>query len=227
MVQVREKTTVFVCLLLLGCSGAGSASLPPLAPTPKAETKATLAGPLCEFDHCKCREDADDPEQEAPEGFKRYEVRIGPSDNELWVTLGDMVFYKSNEHASDCFYIDLRPGRHPVRVRAHRQDGFAARVKISERAPSNQGWYDTFDFACGSPGVCSRDVLRDWKAEISTYEKNAHDPCGSTKIRGVVWQTGREPDSVPPADLQLDFILDVYKFTPTFGPGAAECARAK
>ena len=225
MVQLRETMTVLATFILLGCSGASS-SIPPMAAIPSAETKATLAGPLCEFANCKCREEAGDPPQEAPEGFKRYEVRIGPADNPLWVSIGDMVLYKSNERAMDCFYVDVRPGRHPVRLQAKQDTGFAARLKISELAPSNQGWYDSFQFACGAPGVCARDTLREWKAEVARIDDNVHDPCGSTKIRQVVWQTGRLPDDVPPGELQLDFILDVYKFVPTFGPGATECARA-
>jgi len=228
MAQVRE--TLFVTLALtaglalLGCGGSGS-QLPQLSDPPAAETVATLAGPLCEFAACKCREGAGDPPQTAPAGFKRYEVRLGPSDNELWATVDKMVLYKSKERAEECFYIDVKPGRHPVQLRASRETGFGARLKISELAPENRGWYDSFDFSCGAPGMCDRETLASWKAEVTSFEDNIHDPCGATKIRNVVWQTGRLPDNLPPGDLQLDFILDVYKFEPTFGPGAAECAR--
>ncbi|MBT8494344.1 MAG: hypothetical protein KJO07_14915 [Deltaproteobacteria bacterium] len=209
---------------LVGCGGGGP-ELPKLSDLPAKETVATLAGPLCEFSACKCREGAGDPPQAAPDGFKRYEVRLGPSDNELWVSIDKMVLYKSLERAEDCFYVDVAPGRHPVRLRVSRETGFGAKLKISELAPDNQGWYDTFDFQCGSPGGCDRASLSEWKAEVATYPKNIHDPCGSTKIREVVWQTGRLPDNVPPGDLQLDFILDVYKFAPTWPPGHQECAR--
>ena len=187
---------------------------------------ATLAGPLCEFSACKCRDAAGDPPQTAPAGFKRYEVRIGPIDNELWVTIDDkMVLYKGLERPEECFYVDVAPGRHPIRIRGKRETGFGARVTISELAPENQGWYGSFEFQCGSPGICTRQRLDEWKKETSALPKNLFDPCGSTKVREVVWQTGRLPDTVPPGDLQLDFILDVYKFTPSFAPGAAECAR--
>lgn len=227
MVQPRETMTLFWVLVCLSCSGSQSNPVPPLAPPPAGETVATLAGPLCEFGGCKCREDAGEPEQEAPEGFKRYEVRLGPTDNPLWASIGDMLFYKSNERAMECFYVDLPPGRHATRLRASRETGFGARLRISELAPENQGWYSTFDFACGGPGLCERAAMEEWKQSLTRYKKNAHDPCGSTKIREVVWQTGRLPDGVPPADLQVDFVLDIYKFTPTFGPGAPECASEK
>lgn len=228
MLQLREKTALALVAMatiagLGSCSG--SQSLPALAETPAPETRATLVGPLCEPGRCQCSEAAGDPVQTAREGMKRYEVRLGPSDNDLWATIGDQVFYKSVERASECWTIELPPGRHPVRLRASRPTGFGASLKISELAPEGQGWYDTFVFECGAPGLCDRETLRNWKARVASYDDNVHDPCGSTKIRQVVWQTGRLPDSQPPGDLQLDFILDVYEFTPTFGPGAPECAR--
>ncbi len=223
MVQLRETTLVVMVGLWMACSGAST--VPALQPTPAPETRATLAGPLCEFGVCKCRDEAGDPQQTVDPGVKRYEVRVGPTDNPLWVSIGEMIFYKSAERATGCFYVDLRPGRHPVRLRASREEGYGARLSISELGPDKLGWYPSFEFACGSPGICTNDQLDEFKRRLASIKKNVHAPCGSTKIREVVWQTGRMPDSLPPGELQLDFILDIYKFSPVFAPGSPECAK--
>lgn len=214
--------------LLATCGGSGAAGMTPLPPR---VTRATLAGPLCEAEevHCKCREpatdgtpDVDQAGQPEP-GFKRYEIRLGPTEDELWATLGDMVFYKTRERGEECFYVDLRPGKHAVTLRAKAAQGFAARMTIAEQGAL--GWYDTFTFDCSTPNRCAMADLRDWGEAVQAREGEIHDPCGSTKVRDVRWQTGRVPDRLHPDELQLDLVLDIYRFTPKHGPGDAACAR--
>lgn len=211
--------------LLTTCGGSGAAGL---APLPPRVTRATLAGPLCEGMevHCQCRAPAteDAPHGgsagEPEPGFKRYEIRLGPTEDELWATVDDMVFYKTRERGEECYYVDLRPGKHPVTLRAQAAAGFAARMTIAEQGAL--GWYDTFTFDCSTPNRCAMADLRDWDEAVRA--RPIHDPCGSTKIRDIRWQTGRVPDRLHPDEIQLDLVLDIYRFTPEHGPGDAACA---
>lgn len=188
---------------------------------PDKLTLGTLSGPLCKDNACRCAEPGDDPGLADKEGFKRYEFRIGPADNELWVTVGDMVLYKGIEQATECFYIDLATGKHPVLLRARKQNGFAARLEVSELGP--KGRYDTFIFACGSPGTCTIDTLREWRASLAKYKRSIHDPCGSTRIRNVQWQSGEAPDRIHPEEIELGLVLDIYDFDPRHESGHPEC----
>lgn len=185
-------------------------------------TRATLAGPLCEADRCTCR--GPDGDVGTPdEGFKRFEIVLGPTQNQLWATVDDMVFYKSRERAKECFYIDLRPGAHRVTMQAEEEEHFGARLKISELG--EKGAYDSFDFYCGAPGLCDLDSLRSWKADVARFSEGKHDPCGSTRVLGVSWETGRMPDSLHPAAMLLELTLKVYEFAPRHPPGDEACAR--
>ncbi len=235
-------------LLVLASLSAcrGSADPGTLAPKPPRVTRATLAGPLCTGDRCRCRtrgRPGDDlfqervpPEQassDAPveaglptlEGRKRYEFRIGPMAGALWVTVDEMVFYKDAEQALACFYVDLSAGMHPVRIQAEGEHGVGVQMSISEH--SALGWYDTFTFACGAPGDCAIADLRDWQASLTGYERGIHDPCGSTKIREIAWRTGPMPDRLHPTSIQLDLIVDVYRFLPRYPSGHQKCAQGK
>lgn len=221
--------------LAMSCGGPSAAGLAAL-PTPV--TRATLAGPLCEGDACRCREPGDDPATwdagtPAPGAGKRYELRLGPVSNALWLTVDGMVLYKSEQQAEACFYLDLPPGQHPVRLQAQGEPGFDARLSIAEMRPTGTDpygdplpadWYHTFDFSCGAPGHCDLDQLDDWRASLARYRRQVHDPCGSTRIRGLSWQTGDAPDRLHPTALQLDLALDVHEFAPEHGPGHPACA---
>lgn len=209
-------------LLLCAGSCAGAQKRPAeFKPVPDKMTSATLAGPLCDAEICKCIDGGANPGLPDQEGVKRYQFKVGPSDNELWVTVDDTVMYKTVERATECFIIDLRTGKHEVSLRAKSETGFGARLTISEI--SAQGPYNTFDFQCGSPGACSFDQLASFKASLVRYKRQIHDPCGSTKIRAPNWLTGESPDRIHPGDLQLDLILQVYDFTPEHPSGHPQC----
>ena len=212
--------------LVLACGGGSAGSTVTILPTPEPETRATLAGPLCAGDRCTCRDPAGpvDAAGAPAEGHKRFEVRVGPIDPPLWVSIDGMVLFKSGARAEECFYVDLAPGDHSVRIRAHVDGGISAAVKISEYSPVTASWYDTFRFTCGAPGVCAHDELDRWKKGLAKYKRGIHDPCGSVKIKGLSWDTGRAPDHRYPEDLAMALTLQVYQFPPEKPHGDPSCA---
>lgn len=194
-----------------------------IGPPPAKMTRATLAGPLCTGDHCKCREAnaAADGGAGVPEdGKKRFEIRM-TSSNELWATVQGSVLYKSPEHAEECFYVDLPSGDAPVELRASKPEGISAKWVIRELGTKTKSWYETFSLACGSPGVCSFEELDGVKAE----QKHAkRDQCGSVKVKGIEWDTGKAPDQLHPSELLARVTLGIYKFEPS-KPHGEDCSK--
>ena len=226
-VSLRQGLPVtLVGALALSCGGSQKQQVE-IDPTPAPMTRATLSGPLCEADVCKCRDEnepadggAGEPEGE---GVKRFEVKVGPAANPLWVSIDGMVLYKSEQRALDCFYVDLKPGQHKVALRGSRDGGLSAAFSVSEYAVSTKSWYDTFHISCGSPGMCAHEELDEEKARFASYPKGVHDRCGSVKVKNIAWDTGRAPDNVHPSDLQLELTLDIYNFAPKLPHGSEQC----
>lgn len=218
-----------VLVLLVACSGAADKSTSiKIEPTPPPATRAVLAGPLCggESGACTCRDPgaaADGGAGLAEGGRKRFELRIGPTDNDLWATVDGQVLYKSKERATDCFYLDLAEGEHQVTLRASRSNGAQVALQISEYGVHAKSWYKTFAFSCGVPGTCSHDELDEIKASYRGVKGGIHDACGSVRVKGVGWDTGVAPDQIHPSDIAVGFTLDVYKFRPGKPSGDPSC----
>lgn len=194
-----------------------------IGPPPAKLTRATLAGPLCTADRCKCRDQsaAADGGAGVPEdGQKRFEIRM-TSPNELWATVQGAVLYKSPEQAETCFYVDLPSIDLPIELRASRPEGVAAKWTIRELGTKTKSWYDSFTFVCGSPGVCSFEDLDAAKAEQRHPKR---DLCGSVKVKGIGWDTGKAPDQLHPSELLVRLTLGIYKFVPS-KPHGADCAK--
>lgn len=210
-------------VLSVACSG-GSHQTVVIGPPPARATQGLLSGPLCEGDHCRCREGNADAG--APgEGQKRFEVRLGPSPQELWATVGGTVLYKSAERAEACFYVDLPAGQTPVELRASDPNGVSAAWTIREEGVKTKSWYDSFSFACGAPGVCSVEELDDEKGRFEKMKHHVEDPCGSVKIKGLTWDTGKVPDQIHPSNLLVRLTLDVYKRVPLQAHGDPSCGK--
>lgn len=224
MPSVKPIFAAVPFFLSMGCSGASQT--PAMPPTPDPDTRGTLAGPLCDGSRCRCKTNADEPGL-PDEGFKRFEVILGPSQSELWATIDNNVFYKGTERASECYYVDLPEGEHHVGVRAKGAQGFGARLKISEQGAEGPWWFDSFEFSCGAPGLCDHESLRSWKRSIAHVDAGKHAPCGSVRIMGIDWTTGRMPDSIHPEDFLLEATMKIYKFTPDTPPGDPSCVKQK
>ena len=196
---------------LVACSG-GSKQIDISAPPDKA-SRGTFSGPLCTGEGCQCRDlaSAGDGGAGVPtDGTKRFEVRL-KSPNQLWAKVRDNVMYKSAERAEACFYIDLPSGDTAIELRASEPNGVAAAWEIHELGTKTKSGYDTFTFECGTPGVCSFEELDGKKAE---YKDPKRDRCGSVKVKGITWDTGRSPDQLYPSELLVRATLNVYKFEP-------------
>ncbi|HEY4241150.1 MAG TPA: hypothetical protein VGM88_15110 [Kofleriaceae bacterium] len=215
---------VFAGLALAACGG--TAHQITIGPPPPKETHAVLAGPLCADNRCTCRDGSGDGGAGVPDdpNHKRYEIRLGPSPHDLWLTVaGGTVLYKSPERAEECFYIDLPTGQQPFELRASNPDGVSVALQINELGAKTKSWYSTFEFKCGSPGVCSFDELDIQKSNYVAAKHNNFDLCGSTKVKGITWDQGKAPDQQHPSEFVLRASLDIYKFAPWKPHGDPSC----
>jgi hypothetical protein len=200
-----------------------------LGAVPTRATSAMLAGPLCQGQTCTCRDplSSEDGGAGVPEpGRKRFEVRVGPFANDLWVQVGDSMLYKSVERPDACFYLDLAPGEVPVGIRGSTEGGLSAAVAISEYSDKSKSWYQTFSFQCGAPGVCAYDELQEQKAGYAKFAKGIHDPCGSVRIKQLGWNSSEAADKVHPTDLAVSLKMEIYKFVPS-KPQGSDCSRVE
>jgi len=191
-------------------------------------TQGVLSGPLCEGDHCRCRDvaaKADGGAGTPADTKKRFEVRLGPSPQELWATVGGIVLYKSPERPEACFYIDLAPGNTPVELRASDPSGVAAAWTIRELGTMTKSWYDSFAFACGAPGVCSFEELDENKEHYDQMKHHVADMCGSVKVNSLTWDTGKSPDQLHPSELLVRVALHIYRRAPTQVHGDPSCGK--
>ena len=211
---------------LVGC--AGSVQQIEIGPPPAKETHAVLAGNLCQAGHCQCRDGGGDGGAGVPNdsAHKRFEFHLGPTPQELWLTInGQAVLYKSPERADACFYVDLPTGAQHVELRASNPDGVSVALQVRELGSKTLSWYDTFQFACGSPGVCSFEELESQKASYTGRSKNLFDRCGTTKVKGITWDHGKAPDQLHPSELVVRFTLDIYKHAAFKEHGDDTCGR--
>lgn len=221
-------------LILAACGGPSQPTSPRRPPTPAAETRAELAGARCQGGICSCRSGgADDEETSAPEeGRKRFEFRVGTSPGTAWVIVDkgerEQRLYKSGQRAEDCFYLDLAPGPHEIVVRgkaaaSEPEGGVGLMVRIAEYHPGGPAWYDAFRFECGFPGPCDVDTLKSWKREAERNRRSYRDPCGTSRITALGWETGRMPDAQHPEEVQLRFTLHVGQRAPEHPPEDPTC----
>jgi hypothetical protein len=225
--RVGSRACWLVALVAVAAC-AGTATQISIAPPPPKDTHAVLAGGLCADNRCKCRGDVGDGGVGVPEtaARKRFEIRLGPSAYDLWVTINKTtVLYKSPERAEECFYVDLPTGAQDLELRASNPDGVSAALQIHELGTKTKSWYDTFAFNCGSPGVCSFDELEANKAEYVGAKHHVFDRCGTTKIKGISWDHGKSPDQEHPSELVVRLTLDIYKFAAWKPHGDPTCGQ--
>jgi hypothetical protein len=209
-----------MAVVCVACSG-GSRQIEIGAPPAKA-SEGVFAGPLCSGTTCKCREGAADGGAGMPaQGMKRFEVKLS-SPQQLWIKVAGNAMYKDAERADACFYVDLPIGETAIEMRASDPNGVSAAWSVKELGATTASWYDTFTFNCGNPGVCSFEELQEKKAQFKGGPKL--DPCGSVKVLGLTWDTGKAPDQLHPSELLVRATLKVYTFVPSRAHGE-DCSK--
>jgi hypothetical protein len=240
MHDFRQLFLATVALTVVSCAGP-SASAPAgqsasvaaveAAPT-EAGSRANLGGGRCHGAVCTCRSREGDPaENPAPdEGHKRFEFRLGagggpatltsPTLGELWSGPGEA-----------CFYVDVVPGTtHEISYVARErrpEEGVSPVLEIAEYGSKGPWWYDVLAVKCQGPGGhCNRDGADAWSAELKTRKRGRIDPCGSSVIKDLKWDTTggtgvRELGLF--ADFKITFTMEVKKFATQFKPGSTEC----
>lgn len=195
---------------------------------------ANLAGARCRGDVCTCRSRVGDPAENPPpdDAHKRFEIRIGAGGGAATLkspTLGDFASGKGPNDA--CFYVDVVPGTtHElsfVAREARKEEGVSPVLEIAEYGPKGPWWYDVLNVKCGgADGRCSRDAADAWGAELKTRKRGRIDPCGSSVITNLRWDSSGGAgvrDLGQFADFQVTFSMEVKKFPTQFKPGSTEC----
>jgi hypothetical protein len=215
-----------------GEPGASAADAPRGAPVAGARAGATLAGARCHGGVCTCRsrvgEQAEDP---APDdGHKRFEFRLGAGGGPAKLTSPTLGELDSGPGES-CFYVDVVPGTtHEVSFvarEARADEGVSPVLEIAEYGPKGPWWYDVLAVKCDGPGGhCDRDAADAWSAELKTRKRGRIDPCGSSVVTHLRWDTSggtATRDLGVFRDFSVTFTLEVKKFATQFAPGSTEC----
>jgi hypothetical protein len=236
---VRHLFLAFGALTTTACAGpsasapTGGSVTPGAAVVPnEAGSTANLGGSRCHGAVCTCRNRAGDPAENPPpnEAHKRFEIRIGAGGGPATLTsptLGEL----SSGPDEACFYVDVVPGTaHEVSFVARErrpEEGVSPVLEIAEYGPKGPWWYEVLVVKCEGPGGhCNRDGADAWSAELKTRKRGRIDPCGSSVIKNLKWDTTggtgvRELGLF--ADFKVTFTLDVKRFATQFQPGSTEC----
>jgi hypothetical protein len=193
---------------------------------------ANLAGSRCHGDACTCRDPRGAAVENPPpdDGHKRFEVRLaatGGSASLASPTLGKLT--SGGDEA--CYYIDVVPGTtHDVMFVAREsrpEGGVAPELSIAEYGPKGPWWYDIIKVRCAGPeGRCNRDAADDWGADIKKRKRGRLDPCGSTVVTHLGWDTSGGTGTRELGlfrDFTVKFTMEVKKFATQFAPGSTEC----
>ena len=233
-------------VLVTGCAASGASRAPAPAPAPAAAAAAvaesppapvlttpTLAGARCQSGHCACRDRRAPATAETPlpaEGYKRFEIRLAGEGGSAWLQSPGIGRVEAADKET-CFTVDVAAGtRYDVTFFAQegrREGGVGPTLDIAEYGPKGPYWYEIVNVRCDGPGgKCTRDAADAWAVELRTRKRGRLDPCGSTVITGLKWETSGGA-SVREAglfrDLTVTFTMEVKKFATQFAPGATEC----
>jgi hypothetical protein len=221
---------VALALLLAACA--------PSSPSARPSGKSiALAGTRCTSGRCTCRRlddrgeamDAGDFDEGAPpEGYKRFEIRTGRGLDAIRVSVDPVGEIVKPADAAEpaCAYFDLAPGKHTVRMHAEASNpevGQEPAFFLYERSDEQRSWYHTFGFRCGGGDeVCSLGHMEQWLGETQKVDRGIHDKCGSSRVITPRWEAERQIGTKL-VSLDVEVVLEVYKFKPRFPHGAKTC----
>lgn len=227
-------------LACAGCAGASasSAAAPgaPSAAEAVGARNANLAGVRCAGGPaapCACRDKAGARAEKNPPDadHKRFEIRLAATGGSAALDSPTLGHFGAGADET-CYTIDVLPGTTQevtFTARAASKDGGVAPwLEIAEYGPKGPWWYDILQVRCdgGPGGRCNREAADAWSAEAKTRKRGRIDPCGSTVISHLRWDTSggtgdRELGIF--RDFEVDFTMEVKRFETQFPPGATEC----
>lgn len=223
-------------------SGAGSPGTSPgRAPGGSApSTTATMAGARCHDGHCTCRQvvaggggGKEAAETAPPDAdHKRFEIRVDAEDGDATLDSPTLGRFSAGAGGGEaCFYVDVLPGTHHiVTFTAHEgrpTGGLSPGLRVAEYGPKGPYWYDVVEVHCsGAGGKCTREAADAWSAEAKTRKRGRIDPCGSSVVTKLGWETSggtgdREGGFF--RDLTVSFEMEIKRFATQFAPGSTEC----
>jgi hypothetical protein len=227
----------------LGCAGAAASGVAGGGPaaaalvTPGARD-ANLAGARCQPGSgvpCTCRARPGGVAETAPPDadHKRFEIRLGAAGGSATLDSPTLGHFAGGSDET-CFYIDVLPGTTSdvvftarASTQAGGEGGIDPMLDLAEYGPKGPWWYDLLSVRCDGPDHrCNRDAADAWSAEAKTRKRGRIDPCGSTVISHLVWDTSggtgdRELGLF--RDFTVRFTFEVKRFATQFPPGATEC----
>jgi hypothetical protein len=246
LTQIAAPALLAGATLSLGCSGSvasGPASASSSGPSPARAIEkpgardASLAGARCKGGApCTCRNrEAGSPAENPPpdEAHKRFEIRLGATGGGATLDSPTLGHFTASDEA--CFYIDVLPGTTSditfTATEAVKEGGVGPLLDIAEYGPKGPWWYDVINVRCPGPnGRCNRDAADAWSAEAKGRKRGRVDPCGSSVISHLTWDTSggvgnRELGLFK--DFTVHFTMEVKRFQTQWPPHAKECVAGK
>jgi hypothetical protein len=243
----HQRLTPNLAVALLAAGGCASqATFTPVSGAETATTKAAsgerpgardanLAGGRCKQgpgQPCACRDKRGDPAEQPPpdEGHKRFEIRVGAEGG--YATLDSPTLgHFSARGIEACYYVDVVPGTTSdvtfVAKESWPGQGLGPTLEITEYGPKGPWWYPIVHVHCSGPGGrCNRDAADAWGADIKTRKRGRIDPCGSTVVTHLNWNTtggAGDPELGLFRDFTVTFTMEVKRFPTQFRPGSTEC----
>jgi hypothetical protein len=229
-----------VSTISMGCSGSvssgsGGAASPgrPTALEKPGARDANLAGARCKGGApCTCRNPSGDAAEAPPpdEQHKRFEIRLAGGGGGAALDSPTLGHFAAGPDET-CFYIDVLPGTTSDVVftasEAQKEAGIAPLLSIAEYGPKGPWWYDVIGVRCQGPGgKCNRDAADAWSAEAKGRKRGRIDPCGSSVISRLVWDTSggignRELGIFK--DFTVRFTMEVKRFPTQWPPHSKQC----
>jgi hypothetical protein len=220
-----------------GESSLSSRGAPPAALETPGARDANLAGTRCRSGApCICRDphglQAENPPPD--DQHKRFEIRLGGSGGGAVLDSPTLGHFAGGADQA-CFYIDVLPGTtSDVTFTARegtKDGGIGPELDIAEYGPKGPWWYDVLNVRCAGPNSrCNRDAAEAWSAEAKTRKRGRVDPCGSSVISHLQWETSggvSERELGIFHDFIVKFTMEVKRFPTQWPPHAKECLAGK
>jgi hypothetical protein len=217
-----------------GAAGAGSSGAPAARALEKPGARdANLAGTRCRSGApCICRDRAGVQAETPPpdDQHKRFEIRLAGVGGGATLDSPTLGHFTAGADEA-CFYIDVLPGTTSdvtfTAAEATKESGVAPILDIAEYGPKGPWWYDVLNVRCEGPSSkCNRDAADAWSAEAKGRKRGRVDPCGSSVISHLTWDTSGGVGSRELGlfkDFTVHFTMEVKRFATQWPPRAKEC----